>query len=50
MTNENPRPELPELTAEDMAFNRRIFFSLLFVGLVLLVSLALPSLREMFGS
>ncbi|WP_156521155.1 hypothetical protein [Magnetospirillum moscoviense] len=49
MSNENQRPKLPEMTAEDMAFNRRIFFSLMFVGLVLLVSLALPSLREMFA-
>jgi|GEM_PF-6172080 hypothetical protein len=47
MSDQPPR-DLTDFSAEDAVFGRRIFISILLIALFLLVSLALPSLRDFF--
>jgi len=42
------QPRLPEITAADARQAKIIFFSILGIGAVLLVSLGLPSILERF--
>jgi hypothetical protein len=48
MSHQPPR-DPADFSAEDLVYSRRIFASIMIIGLILLVALALPSLRELFA-